>query len=390
MDTGRPTPAVQHNAGNDEGRRVVIDAAQAMRRLSLDPAEFVVTEVPHNRWLTPGIWQITSSDTRMIVKHLALERGAPASESEAQWTVGADRPRRWNYWARESLAYRSGLVNAYATAGITAPALLGDDHSETDALLLLEYADGEPAEHWDIAGYARAAAALGRAQGTLLVHGNAPEFSWLSRGFLREYSSEKHLDWRLLDDDAAWAQPLVHRNFPVGLREAAGTLHAARERLYGIAEALPRTLCHLDFWTKNLIAVANGDIVLFDWAFAGDGSIGEDVGNLVPDAAFDHFVQADLLAELHAAVLASYIDGLLAAGWTGDERLAELGMCAAAVKYDWLTPAMLSVASADRQMRYGGTEEIDPDERFRERGLALLHNAQVAARALELAETLGR
>jgi len=63
-------------------------------------------------------------------------------------------------------------------------------------------------------------------------------------------------------------------------------------------------------------------------------------------------------------------------------------MCAAAVKYDWLTPAMLGTASAERQVRYGGTEEIDADYRFRERGIALLHNARVAQRAIAIADAL--
>jgi hypothetical protein len=65
-------------------------------------------------------------------------------------------------------------------------------------------------------------------------------------------------------------------------------------------------------------------------------------------------------------------------------------MCASAVKYDWLTPFMLGSASAERQFRYGGSEEIDADFKFRERGLALLHNTRTARRALALAEQLGR
>jgi hypothetical protein len=64
-------------------------------------------------------------------------------------------------------------------------------------------------------------------------------------------------------------------------------------------------------------------------------------------------------------------------------------MWAAAVKYDWQTPMMLEVASATRQLRYGGTEEIDADYRFRERGRALLHNAHTARRAVALADEMG-
>ena len=66
-----------------------------------------------------------------------------------------------------------------------------------------------------------------------------------------------------------------------------------------------------------------------------------------------------------------------------------VGMWASAVKYDWLTPFMLASASAPQQLRYGGTQQIDGDYRFRERGIALLDNAQRARRALTLAKELG-
>jgi hypothetical protein len=50
---------------------------------------------------------------------------------------------------------------------------------------------------------------------------------------------------------------------------------------------------------------------------------------------------------------------------------------------------MLASASAQRQLRYGGNEEIDAGFRFRERGLALLDNVKRARRAVALAEELG-
>ena len=284
------------------------DAVKALARLERDPSEFSIAEVPHNRWLTPGIWQVTSSSGRSILKCLGSERGAPRSGWDAHWTAGSDDPGRWNYWAREGLAYLNGTVDAYETAGIVAPHLISSDHDNDHFVLLLDFADGQPGEKWDIDSYAAAAAALGSAQGRMLTGSPALDHPWLSRGFLRQYSSEKPVDWTLLTDDEAWAQPLVRRNFPPELREAALWLHTWRERLYGIAEALPRTVCHLDFWTKNLIMRPEGTLVLLDWSFVGDGAIGEDIGNLVPDASFDHFVAAEKLPDLESAVFAAYTD----------------------------------------------------------------------------------
>ena len=82
------------------------------------------------------------------------------------------------------------------------------------------------------------------------------------------------------------------------------------------------------------------------------------------------------------AVFEAYTDGLDEAGLRANPRLVELGMCASAVKYDWLTPAMLASASTLKHVRYGGTEAIDPDFLYHERGLALLDNARRAPAAL--------
>ncbi|MFD1658790.1 hypothetical protein ACFSL4_11360 [Streptomyces caeni] len=76
---------------------------------------------------------------------------------------------------------------------------------------------------------------------------------------------------------------------------------------------------------------------MFDWAFAGDGALGEDIGNCVPGSVIDLFVPAARLPGLAAAVYDAYLHGLRAGGWRGDERLVRLGVCASAVKYDWLT-----------------------------------------------------
>jgi thiamine kinase-like enzyme len=216
-----------------------------------------------------------------------------------------------------------------------------------------------------------------------------PSLAWLSRSFLREYSSEKPVEWDLLDDNEAWQHPVVRGVFPPALRDGVAFLHANRERLYRINESLPRTLCHLDFWPKNLFQVRNGEIALIDWGCAGFGAIGEDMGNLVPDASFDHFISAEDLPRLEQVVFDGYLRGLRSAGWGGDRRLVQLGMWSSSVKYDWLTPFTLAQLNQRKQYRYGGGEEIDADFKFRERSHALLFNANWARQALELAEQLG-
>jgi hypothetical protein len=364
---------------------------QLLARLGVDPDGVEIEPLIHNRWLTPGVWQVRGGGLqRAVLKYVTADRDRGETAWDAHWTAADKSSRRWTYWLRETLAYRDGLVAAYRGSGVSAPECLGALVGDRDALILLEWIEGRAAETWTVEEYGAAAEALGRAQAPFLAGRPLPAVKWLSRGFLRDYSSEKPVDWSLLDEDAAWEHPLVQATFPAGLRAAVTFLHAHRERLYQLSEALPRTLCHLDVWTKNLFRRPDGQIALIDWSFVGEGAIGEDVGNLVPDAVFDHFVAADELPKLEEVVFDSYLAGLRAAGWVGDPRLVQLGMWSSAVKYDWLAPATLAGVRSDRQYRYGGTEEIDAAYKFGERSRALLFNANWARQALELAEQLGR
>jgi Phosphotransferase enzyme family len=120
-----------------------------------------------------------------------------------------------------------------------------------------------------------------------------------------------------------------------------------RDRVLAAAEAGQRTLCHLDFWPANL-ADSAGTSVLFDWAFAGEGAVGEDLANLIIDAFTDGLMEVGLLPELAGAGLDGYLAGLRDGGWAGplDAVRAAVHACGAA-KYSWFGPAMAVRAARD-------------------------------------------
>jgi hypothetical protein len=369
---------------------VLTTAEELLERVGAGGAVVTQQDLPHNQSLTPGIWQVrTRAGQLAVLKYTRSDRERGSTPWDTHWTAGDQDPQRWNYWCREPLAYQHELPAAYAGSGLAAPACLGAHVDDTDAVLLLDWAGGQPGETWPVAGYAPAAEALGRAQAPFLLGRPAPAFPWLSRRFLREYSTDKPVDFDLLDDDEVWAHPLAREIFPAGLREGVLLVHASRERLYQISESLPRTLCHLDFWPKNLIREPGGRLALLDWSFAGLGAIGEDAGNVVPDASFDHFVPAADLPRLEQVVFDGYLRGLREAGWDGDPALVRLGMWSSAVKYDWLAALTLAELGWERQFRYGGAGEIDAGFKFRERSGVLAFNAGWARQAQDLADQLG-
>jgi hypothetical protein len=335
-----------------------------------------MTDVPltHNplNGVTGGVWRRGD----VVYKVLTRRRRAPA-----HWAA-SDDPRHWNYWKREALVYQTGLPGRL---GLGAPRLLGSAESlEGDIELRLENVQGAHGAALSVADLEVTARALGRSQAAA----DLPVEDWLSRGFLRAYSGSRLVNWALIDDHAAWAQPLVREHFSPSLRKGLVRLHAQRDRLLATMERLPRTVCHLDVWPNNLIRRPDGEVVLLDWAFVGDGALGEDIGNLIPDSVFDLLLPHDLLDDLDAALTRAYLDGLRDAGWEGDERAVRLGICASAVKYDWLTAYCLEQASADQQPAYGRQGTVDADARYAARAAGLGLCARWAQEADQLAPAL--
>ncbi|MFD3613742.1 aminoglycoside phosphotransferase [Streptomyces sp. NPDC058676] len=329
--------------------------------------------------VTGGVWNVSAGDRTAILKVLTRSKGATG-----RWAA-SDDPRHWNYWRREADVYTSGLAQTWQPYGIRAPRLLARvERADGDIALWLERVRGQPATRWKVARHLEHARRLGAAQGAV---GEAEDQPWLSHRFLRQYVGSNTLGQELLDDDEAWQQPLVRDHFPEGLRRDMVRLHHDREWFLDVMESLPRAFSHLDLWPANTCADGPRSAV-FDWAFAGDGALGEDLGNYLPDTVFDLFVPAARLPKYAARAYEAYLRGLRDSGWKGDENLVRLAVCASAVKYDWLTALMLARAG-EEQVAYGGDRPVDAEHRYRERGSTLAFLAEWATEARTLAPRLG-
>lgn len=372
-----------------------VDAEEARQVLGT-AGDLRVDELAHNQanQVTAGIWRVAADDGRDAVLKVLAPPGV--GTGAAHW-AGSDDPLRWNWWRREAEVYRGGWPARWygdgldPIGGVGAPTLLAsfDRPDGTVALWFETLAD--PGAAWSPIRHGRTARSLGRAQGDLLVRVSAdpalrPE--WVSAGFLRTYPETKPVDPTLLVDPTTWGHPLV-AHVPPPVRQGLLELHHDRRWYYDLVERLPRTVCHLDVWPNNMFGRADGGTDLVDWSFTGDGALGEDPGNLVPDAVFDGFLPAAVLPELDRRVWDGYRSGLDASGWDGDWRLARLGMCASAVKYHWLGPLMLGKLHDEVHLGYGGYEAVDVAHQYRERFATLAHLVGWAAEARALAGDLG-
>lgn len=308
--------------------------------------------------------------------HKRLRHSGSAIDSPSHWRSSAI-PGDWNHWAREAEVYADTRFRAsLAGTGVDLPGAEVVPDGDTTSLWL-EDVQGTAGADFVLADHLATAAALGRWQ----ARPPQPFPSWSSHGFLRAYSTSRPGDPGLVDDDAAWNLPLVRDTWPADLRAGWRRLLDHREDLLTVMERLPRTLCHLDAWVANVIRRPGGDVVLLDWAFAGEGAVGEDLGNYLPDACFDLFWPAQRLAELEAACWPAYRDGLRTRGWDGTEREARLGVVASCVKYAWLLPLLLAQAVESEHRAYH--RPADAVHLYRERGVVLSHLVGWCDEALE-------
>jgi hypothetical protein len=342
----------------------------------------LLTHNPLNA-VTGGIWRVEAGDRRAVCKVLT---DGTRHEGPHWWAASTD-PTHWNWWRREADVYAEDLARWLRPHGVDAPHLRHlDDRGDGVIVLWLDWEDGASGADLGIDGLAAFARALGRAQAHLSDDGDAAEVRqrtpWLSQGFLRNYSESKPDVGPLLADDSVWANPLVAEHLG-HLREDLTHLHRQRDELFAVAGRCPRTLCHLDVWPANVTRRPDGCHVLFDWSFTGDGALGEDIANLIPDSVFDLLYPADRLGDLAEAVESAYIAGVRSAGWRGDDRWIRLGIRAAAVKYHWLVGSLLRDVSDGPRKVYGG-RLVPAEELYHARatGLALLCRWADEARAL--------
>jgi len=328
--------------------------------------------------VTETVERVTRPDGTTVVRKVI----GTGTTNDPHWATSED-PSHWNWWEREAHVYRSEQLRAsLAGTGLDLPDATVR-RTDTGFELILEDVAGKPGAEFSLDDHLAVASGLGRWQ----ARPAEPE-PWWSRDFISTYSDRVSAPWDVLDDDSAWGHPLVVENWPPGLREDWQRLLGHRGRLIEISSRLPRVLSHLDAWPMNQIRRPNGAVALVDWGFSGDGAIGEDLGNHIPDSVFDLMWPAADLDRLESEAFDAYLRGLAEGGATHSADVARLGMTSSAVKYTWLLPLQLAATTSDRHMAYH--RQADADELFHARGIGLQLIVDWSREALALADRLGQ
>lgn len=241
---------------------------------------------------------------------------------------GGDDPAHWNYWKREMHVYRSGLL-ASLPKGLAAPRWLGTTEFPEDVcwLWLEDIRDVDEAP-WTLRRYAVAANHLRRFNGSYLSCQPMRSVPWLSTGPLRQWCIALAQDKFFRDAEQTLdAAQRPGRSHTCSVSDLLLRLLKEPERWLAVLDRLPRTLCHHDASTKNLMTRRDQDgseeTVTIDWAMAGSGAIGEEPAQLTSDAI-------DALSEMEPedirqVIFENYLQGMRDVGWRGNVEEVRLG-----------------------------------------------------------------
>jgi hypothetical protein len=292
------------------------------------------TVLHHTHEATAGVYRISGSgdDAGMAAAWSVVLKVVQAAQEGDQ--------------LREVAAYGSGLLADLP--GIRAPQCYRtEEHDDGTIWLWLE--DIAANQDWPVARFALAARHFGRFNGAYLVERPLPNASWLSRDLLRTLVAQRYpATLRQIEQPETWAHPLVRRIFPTPIAPRLLMFWAARERLLAAIEHLPRTFCHHDSWQPNLFvrlgADAHEETIAIDWALAGIGALGEELGQFVAGSLMLNEVPDDVALRLPIAAWEGYLAGLADIGWRGDERQVRLGYLVSATLRWGLAPPGLALA----------------------------------------------
>ena len=236
-----------------------------------------------------------------------------------------DSPADFSYWRREPLAYACGLLAELA--GVAAPRCFAHSQDAGGVVLWLEdLADGDGGG-WTVERYGLVARGLGQLGGACASGRPVPDWPWLSQGFLASWVEQAAAGFEVFAE--AVRDPLLARLYPPEVAAVMIELWQARGRICAILVGWPQVLGHLDAVPSNVI-VRGGRTYLIDWAFLGRAAPGEELAPLVAGSGLFGGLPAGHLPAIDRVAFPAYLDGLRAAGWSGDPARVRFAYCAAA------------------------------------------------------------
>ncbi|KOP68104.1 hypothetical protein AMS62_24795 [Bacillus sp. FJAT-18019] len=248
-----------------------------------------------------------------------------------------------NYWRREAHVFESGILNDLPNDIKVTRCFGVEELTDATTWIWMEHIRGKYAETLD--EFSFIAEQIGRFNGAFLTGDKIlPRYDWLCEAWLTSWTTASR---NYAPDVATYAERISNDRLQM-LWSWYENLITELDHTLESLQQLPRVLAHQDLSQMNMLLVTHGhnptQLALIDWQFMSISGVGEDLGKLYGVNMSLGIIQPDQYEEFQTILYRSYLEGLRAAGWKGDERLVRYGFClSTALRSVWEVPQYSSM-----------------------------------------------
>lgn len=190
-------------------------------------------------------------------------------------------------------------------------------------ILWLEDLTDAPQPPWNLEHFVTAADHLGQFAGYHLANHTQVPFELQQNWYLARYPPDQIIEGAqsLLKERESNSVRTAYRNVPVDSASELAQLYNAIQR---VGQRSPHCLSYGDSHSRNMFPLDKSTVGI-DWGFIGIEPIGADVGVLIGSALTYTLAEAHMIAANERRIFDSYIAGLRASGWAGDESPIRIG-----------------------------------------------------------------
>jgi len=270
--------------------------------------------VDHNDKRTIGLFIVTGE---------ALSSGKQQSWSAVLKLIDPSETVGSGLIESELQVYESGIFSSDAVPFRSAKFYHSESLDNGMLTLWLEDLSESPQPPWNLEQFTTAANHIGQFNGYHYLNKTEVPFDILSNRFVDRLNM---LDFRsdavrLVEEHNSTAIRAAYSSTPV---ETATRIAELTTQLIEVGKSLPHSLAFGDSHPRNLFPVESGTVGI-DWGTTTMDPIGADAGMLTGPSLTLGIDEANLIIQNERAIFESYVGGLSASGWSGDQNDVRLG-----------------------------------------------------------------
>lgn len=248
-----------------------------------------------------------------------------------------------NYWRREADVFQSGILDELPDDIKVTRSYLVEELADSTIWIWMEHIQGVYAD--TLEPFSFIAEQIGRFHGAYLTGNKTlPHDDWLCRAWLKSWTTASRIYSPNVD---TYVEQITNERFQeiwAWYQNLIAELDCMLESL----QQLPRVLAHQDLSQMNMLLVQHDhnhtQLALIDWQFMSISGVGEDLGKLYGVNMSLGMIPPEQYEEFQTLLYRSYVEGLRATGWQGEERLVRYGFClSTALRSVWEVPQFFSM-----------------------------------------------